>query len=85
METFETRTENALKDHDDRIRDLELSEVRQSGQIAALCEKLEEFTKIIDRWMAFAQTLFWKVLGLAGGIIGTLAGFLIWYVQYISK
>ena len=85
MEDFETRAEKKLCEHDERIRDLELSEVRQSGQIAVLCEKLEEFTKIIDRWMQFAQTLFWKVLGAAGGIIGVLAGFFIWYIQCLSK
>ena len=85
VEDFETRAEKKLCDHDERIRDLELSEVRQSGQIANLCEKLEEFTKIIDRWMEFAQDLYWKVLGAAGGIIGVFVAFFIWYVQHLQK
>ena len=85
MENFEERTERKLCEHDDRIRDLEIKEASQNERIAALCDKLEEFTKIIDRWMDFAQNLFWKVLGVAGGIIGILAGFFIWYVQYLGK
>ena len=78
---FEERTEKKLCEHDDRLRDLEIKEASQNERIAALCEKLEEFTKIIDRWMNFAQTLFWKVLAAAGGIIGVLAAFFIWYIQ----
>lgn len=74
-----------MDDHADRIRDLELNEAAQKERMVNLCEKLEEFTKIIDRWMQFAQTLFWKVLGAAGGIIGILAGFFIWYVKNLPK
>lgn len=82
---FEERTEKKLCEHDERLRDLEIKEASQNERIAALCEKLEEFTKTIDRWMAFAQALFWKVLGAAGGIIGVLAGFFIWYIKGLSR
>lgn len=82
-EDFETRTERRLNDHAERIRELEICDASQKERIDALCERLAALTKTLEQWMAFAQTLFWKVLGLAGGIIGVLAGFFIWYIQHL--
>lgn len=81
---FEERAEKTLTDHGERIRELEIKEAAQNGRIDSLCEKLEEFTRVIDRWMEFAQDLYWKVLGAAGGIIGVFVAFFIWYVQHLQ-
>ena len=82
---FEERTENCLKDHGNRIRELEIKDAAQNERIIALCAKMEELAKTIEVWMKFAGDLYWKVLGAAGGLITILASFFIWYIQSIPK
>ncbi len=82
---FEERTEVRINDHAERIRTLEIKDAAQSERISSLCAKMEELTKTIENWMGFAQNLFWKVLGTAGGIILILAGFFIWYIQSLPR
>lgn len=85
MKTFEERTEERLEDHEIRLRQVEINECGYNERINSLCDKLEEFTKIIDRWMIFAQALFWKVLAAAGGLITISAAFFIWYIQSLPR
>lgn len=82
---FEERTEIRLNDHGDRIRDLEIKDAAQNGRIDSLCQKMEDLAIIIERWMEFAQDLYWKVLGAAGGLIAMLGAFFIWYIQCLPK
>ena len=82
---FEERTECRLNDHADRIRALEIKEATQSERITSLCQKLDKLAETIADWMTFAQNLFWKILGAAGGLIMLFAGFMIWYVQSLPR
>lgn len=82
---FEERSELRLNDHAERIRTLEIKDAAQTERISSLCQKMEELAKTIENWMQFAQNLFWKVLGAAGGIIGVLVLFFVWYVQSLPR
>ena len=85
MLNFEDRTEVRLNDHGDRIRTLEIKDAKDGERISSLYTKMDELLSIIDKWMQFAQALYWKVLAGAGGIIIILGGFFIWYVQSIPR
>ena len=82
---FEERIEVQINDHTERIRALEIKDATQNERINSLCAKMEELTNTLEKWMGFAQNLFWKILGAAGGIILILAGFFIWYVQSLPR
>jgi len=82
---FEERAEMRLNDHAGRIRTLEIKEAAHSERIDSLCKRLDDVIETIENWMKFAQNLFWKVLGAAGGLITILALFFIWYVQSLPR
>jgi len=82
---FEERTEERLSNHGDRIRELEIKDATQNERIVSLCKKMEELAVIIEQWMTFASTLYWKVLGAAGGLIAVLAAFFFWYIQSLPR
>ena len=85
MEKWEERVEYRLNDHAKRIMALEINEGKQSERITSLCEKLDNLAETIANWMVFAQNLFWKVLGTAGGLIILLGGFMCWYIQSLPR
>ena len=85
MLEFEERVEKRLNDHADRIRLLEITDATANERITALYQKIDELMRCIDNWMKFAQNLFWKVLGAAGGIISLLALFFVWYIQSLPR
>lgn len=82
---FHEIVEKRLNDHGDRIRDLEIKDAKDGERISSLYEKMDELVKIIDKWMQFAQTLYWKVLGAAGVIISVLISFFIWYIKGLPR
>jgi hypothetical protein len=68
-----------------RVTKLEVNDAAQSERVNSLCQKIEDLTKTIQNWMNFAQNLFWKVIGVSGGIIILFAGFFFWYVQSLPR
>lgn len=78
-------TQEAIQDHEGRIRLLELKGAIQDGKIELLCEKLDSLTNQIKTWMDFINKVFWKGLGVFGALLLTLLGFLIWYIQSLPR
>jgi len=85
MSSFEERTENKFNDLDGRVRTLEVKDAKDDGRIDLLYDKMDQLVETIDKWMIFAQALYWKVLGAAGGLISILALFFVWYIQSLPR
>jgi len=73
--------DDALK----RITALEIKDARYDERFITLCGKMDDVMNTLRDWMAFAQALFWKVLGASGVIIVLLLGFFIWYIQSLPR
>lgn len=68
-----------------RLGTLEKSDIEGKGRLLALCERVEELTKTIEKWMIFAEKLFWKIVG-AGGVGIIFTGSIVAYmIQHLMK
>jgi hypothetical protein len=68
---FHEKTEDAIQDHEERIRQLEVKEATLFERIDKLCQKMDDL-------------MGWFKVGVVGAV-GTGAGFILWYVQQLSK
>lgn len=71
-------TQKTLNDHEERLRELEQSNLKILGRLDALCEKVAE---LVESIRGLGQTL--KKGSYVAITIGI--GFIVWYVQSLPR
>jgi hypothetical protein len=66
----------AIDDHEDRIKYLELADTETKTELRNLIKQMEKLVDTIEKFMGNA----WKVLL---GVAGLGVGFIVWYIQSI--